>query len=116
MKSQPPFLLMQIPLVLSGMVYLLVGTLLFWPLMLDPRISPKDAQILMVFGVGLMAFCSLLAIGVFILAAFVRKPSKGVWITCLVVACLYTPSAYVIFGVPMLIYLFQSDTKAYYGV
>ncbi|MCA9061035.1 MAG: hypothetical protein KDA85_21130 [Planctomycetaceae bacterium] len=113
-ESRPPFLLMQIPLVLSGLTYLAVAVLLAMLPSLGAFEQDPEFPSVILLAIGL--FSGVLGIAAIVLAIFVPRQHKGIYITCLVITVMYVPSIYFLFGIPMLIFLLRKDSRAYYGL
>jgi hypothetical protein len=106
--------MMQIPLVLSALVYFGIAVLVYMFLgkLRDADGFPFPMPIVIVVA----GFCILLGLAVVVLAAVVQKKSKAVYITCAVVTALYLPSAHFIFGIPMLVFLLKKEAREYYQI
>ena len=109
-----PFLLVRIPLILSGLVYLGLGAVFFVLPMFEAVLSAAELPAIFFYVFGF--FSILLGIAAILFACIVHKPSKAIYIIALILTVLYIPSAYIFFGIPMLIFLIRKDVREYYGI
>ncbi|NEQ48634.1 MAG: hypothetical protein F6K11_00665 [Leptolyngbya sp. SIO3F4] len=109
-----PFALMRIPLILSGLVYLGLGAIFLALPMFEAFL--KEAELPGFFFYGFGIFSVLLGIATIFFACIVHKPNKVIYIVAFVITVLYVPSAYILFGIPMLIFLLRKDVRNYYGI
>ncbi|MBT9315965.1 hypothetical protein [Leptothoe spongobia] len=109
-----PFSLMRIPLILSGLVYLGLGAGCFALPMFESAL--REAELPAVFFYGFGIFCVLLGLATIIFACILHKPNKAIYIIALIITILYIPSAYIFFGIPMVIFLLRQDVRNYYGI
>lgn len=116
MRSRRPisFLMLQIPLGLSGLLYFGIAALAVFVTTLDEFDQGEDINRTILLALGLMsAMFGMAAIG---LACVCHRPAKWVYYTCFVVTVLYLPSAFLLLGIPMLIFLLKRDVQDHYGV
>ena len=107
----PSFLLVQLPLVLSGLVYwCLAAVCLLVPL---DGVEP-EMRVLIRYGGSII--CGVLGIGALVVAAIARVKSSFVYIILFVITIAYVPSAFLPLGVPMLIFIIRKESREYYGV
>ena len=109
-----PFSLVRIPLVLSGLIYLALGVI-FCALpmfQLATDIAELPGVVFYIFGI----LSILLGIAAIFFACIIHRPHKAIYIIALVMTVLFIPSAYIFFGIPMLIFLIRKDVREYYGV
>ncbi len=109
-----PFSLMRIPLILSGLIYLAIGVGCFALTLFEDVLTASELPAFFFYGFGI--FAGLLGLATIILACIVHKPSKAIYITSLIITVLYIPSAYIFFGIPMVIFLVRKDVREYYGI
>lgn len=109
-----PFSLMRIPLILSGLIYLALGAGCFALATFDAVLAEAELPAFFFYGFGI--FCVLLGLATITLACIVHKPNKAIYIVSLIITVLYIPSAYIFFGIPMVIFLARKDVREYYGI
>ncbi|NEZ56864.1 hypothetical protein [Adonisia turfae] len=109
-----PFSLIRIPLILSGLLYLGLGVAFCVLSRFEAVLNAAELPAVFFYGFGL--FSILLGIAATLFACIVHKPNKAIYIVALVLTVLYIPSAYIFFGIPMLIFLIRKDVRDYYGI
>ncbi|MBX2863206.1 MAG: hypothetical protein KTR27_06590 [Leptolyngbyaceae cyanobacterium MAG.088] len=109
-----PFALMRIPLILSGLIYLGLGAIFFALPMVEVVLDEAELPAFFFYSFGFLSV--LLGSATIFFACIVHKPSKAIYITALVITILYVPSAYILFGIPMLIFLLRKDVREYYKI
>lgn len=107
------YALAQIPLILSGLVYLAiaVGAAII-PQYIDTDREPSVPIMLL----ALAIFSGLLGIAAIVLAFLLPLRSPVIYFTVFAVTVLYLPSAFFVFGIPMLIFLLRTEVRQFYGV
>ena len=113
-NQKPPFALMRIPLILSGLIYLGLGAIFFALPMFQAVLDEAELPSFFFYSFGI--FSALLGIATIFFACIVHKPNKAIYIIALVITVLYIPSAYIFFGIPMLIFLIRKDVREYYKI
>ncbi|MCH2174655.1 MAG: hypothetical protein MK193_02885 [Lentisphaeria bacterium] len=118
-----PFKMMQIPLILSGLVYFLLAIFFFtFPTLVNhldnDHASGTEAnesgQLFLFIFIGV--FSLILGFIPIVFSFFVRKPKPIIFYLSIAATALYIPSAYIIFGIPMLLFLLKKEVREYYQV
>ena len=118
-SNPPPLGLMTIPLYISAVIYLLIG---LGVIVLGAFVGLGDGQgeqsvafvalCIMIFG-ALLSFC--LAGFIIFFTGKLRQRKKWAWITAIAFGALYTPSAFIFMGVPILIGALKPEVQAWFN-
>jgi len=114
-ETTVPFMMMRLPLIISGLLYYGVAWLVYWLFATvigfdDPEALPREFVVVLVaLSIGL----GTAAIG---FACIVHLKSKPIYLIAVIITVLYLPSAYIFLGIPMLLFLLRKDTRDYYGI
>ncbi len=109
---RPPFMLMRIPLIISGLLYfgLAYAVVAFLGKLSPPGEPPMPDSIITV----LALFSAALGLGAILLGMIFHVRSKVIYYIMFGVTVLYVPSAYIFLGIPMLVFLIRKDSRTYY--
>jgi hypothetical protein len=116
-QNRPSLSLIEIPMYLGAVLYVLVGIgmFVFGLFLVNSGEVGDGAQFLLIIFAMSAVFCFVLA-GFFAYATTqLKHRKKWAWITAVVVGAMYTPSAFIFLGVPILIGCFNSDVNAWFN-
>ena len=115
-NNPPPLGLMTIPLYISAGLYLIIGLgATIWGLFAYNAVDQKVAGVVLGFAIfsALLSFC--LAGFIIFFTGKLRQRKKWAWITAIAFGGLYTPSAFIFLGIPILIGALKPEVQAWFN-
>lgn len=97
---------------ISAVIYLLLGVLMF-PLF---SAMPEMEGMATPFAVGMLVFCALLAIGIEVVVAGLKRRKFWAWVAGLVIFGLYLPSLFLPLGAFGMWGLLDKGSQAQFGI
>ena len=116
-ENNPPAMgLITIPLYISALLYFLIGLgVIIW--VLDFNIGAEHDLGPVMFGIAVFSALLSFGLGGFIVffTRKLRRRKKWAWITAIAFGGLYTPSAFIFLGVPILIGALKPEVQAWFN-